>query len=287
MACGGSSVNDEPDYPSFYDESRRRDLGDAFAIILTLPFHAEDDQGRWRYGLRPLYGWANPELIDEFKEEMRSLIVAHAGGLVAKGVVDQKTLHRVEPRPYETGPAAQAWPCFLYNPYQDARPFLNDGASLLAWGMFFRTVLDRLKGWERDKQERLPDPESESQPAPAQWAPVLVDRAFTRPVIIALCYADLVERYGIGEDVAIETFPRAWPEFYSPDHPCGAESYLVRATVGRRSFFYEVAGSGDVTQHFLLTGSDLTLLPLPSFVGGEPSYGARPVPSQRVMVKAN
>jgi hypothetical protein len=45
------------------------------------------------------------------------------------------------------------------------------------------------------------------------------------------------------------------------------EHYLVRAKVGRRTYFLAVDSHAVVTDHYLIDGTSLTMLPLPNWTG--------------------
>jgi hypothetical protein len=86
---------------------------------------------------------------------------------------------------------------------------------------------------------------------------------------------DTTNRHGNGEDVTVDTYPRSYTEYATPDHPGGPETYLVRISVDRRSFFYLLNSDGSVVEHFMTTGADLTLLPLPNLLGADVPHQPR------------
>ncbi len=136
MAGGETKEPIEID-PEVYERSRlgrRDDLYNAFGIMLSVPLHGQDEQGRWKYGLSPQHGWANPDLETQFAQEMRSLIVGQVSALVTQGVIPPEQVESIQGHNYSVGPAAQEWPKIFFELYRDARPVMNDGASLLAWG---------------------------------------------------------------------------------------------------------------------------------------------------------
>ena len=156
MAQGAARDNGAAPAPPAVDEDPfRRDLADAFGIVLSPPWHGPDVRGNVSYGIRPPHGWTDPTLSSEFAATMAEIIRERASSLVDRGLLPPDAASGIEGRPYAIPPAAQSWAMFIYNLYLDARPFLNDGASLIAWGMFFRDVLGAAKGWVDDRRQSV------------------------------------------------------------------------------------------------------------------------------------
>ncbi len=200
---------------------------------------------------------------------MQEVVADSAEVLVAREVLTRDDVRSIESHGYETGPAAQSWPQIFFDLYQQMDPLLAGGANLLAWGYFFKDMVFKLRHWkdnkERDFQERLGD--GYALAYAADYIPTVV---LTGPALVALCYADLVERYGIGNDITVDVLPRSrFGGYASPTHPSGGETYLVRFKSGSMSFFYLVDGFASVSEHYLTTGDDLTLLPLPELLPSE------------------
>lgn len=290
MAGGKNSKPPEPVDPAVEEQwrlSRREDLADAFGLVLSIPWHGQDDQGEWRFGLTPMGGMPNMEWQSQFESEMKLLIRDTASGLVSRGLLTENQAASLDYHPYSVGPAAQEWPKIFFDLYQDARPFLADGASLLGWGYFFRDTITALWTWASKKErEQSEYPDAESVTFMGYSAkPSLT---LTGPAVVALCYADLVERHGISEPTTIETFPRGLAGYETPGHPGGGETYLLRFRVGRRNFFYYVSGTGKVTEHFLMVGTTLSLLPLPDFLEPSSSPSIRPpAPANKTAIKVS
>jgi hypothetical protein len=225
---------------------------------------------------------ADETLTAAFEETMRSLVTERASVLTERGLLTPESIADIQGRLYGFPPAAQQWPMFLYNLYLDARPFLNDGASLIAWGMFFRDLLLGVREWVNARRASV-DPEV--IPPGEATDKVASHPILTRPAIIALCYADLAERYGVEDSVANEAHSRGFPSFTVPDHPGYTDRYLVRAKVSRRSYFWGVNGDGTVTEHYKIAGGHITLLPLPDFGSPDQTTWQEPMPPHRIVVK--
>lgn len=275
----------DPEADERWRLSRREDLADAFGIVLSVAWHGRDAQGNWRYGLNPLGGMPNGEYQAQFESDMRALIREVASGLAGQGVITEEQVATLNFYPYSVGPAAQEWPKIFFDLYQDARPFLADGASLLAWGYFFKDTFRAIRTWASNKeraQSEYPDCENVTYSGHDAMPSVTL----TRPAIVALCYTDLVDRHAVTGDLTIETFPRSFTSYATVDHPGGGESYILRARAGRHSFFYHVDGTGEVSEHYLIVDSTLTPLPLPNLRGDETTL-SRPyaLPSQQVKIK--
>lgn len=91
----------------------------------------------------------------------------------------------------------------------------------------------------------------------------------SRPGLVALCYADLVDRYGVAGDVSIDMFPRTRLPGPPYGHPAQAETNLIQLRAGPHSYFYLVDNSGTVLEHFVATDDEVSLLPLPELVPPE------------------
>lgn len=266
--------------------SRRADLANVFGMMLTVPWHGQDDQGNWRYGLRPYGGFSNDTLQTQFESDMQALIQRAATELTSRGLLTQEELDSLSAHPYSVGPMAQEWPKIFFDLYRDAQPFLADGASILGWGYFFRDAIKAVTSWASEKTREESEQPLGDAIARSGYA-VMPEIALTRPAIVALCYSDLVNSHAITEELTIDTFPRSYTEYETVDHPGGGESYLIRARAGRRSFVYHITGQGKVVEHYLIVGSTLTLLPLPNLTEEDTTYQPRqPLPSQRVKIRA-
>lgn len=280
----GSTV--DPKVEEEWRLAGRSDLGNVFGIVIAVPDHGQDDQGNWHYGLRTAYGIPNRELELEFESEMRGLFTGLTSDAVSRGMLTKEEAEKLRVHPYSVGPAAQEWPKLFFELYQNTRPFLSDGASLLQWGGFVLYVINKLRSWASQK-EREQSMAPESSATSCSGASVMPPLVFTRPAIAALCYVDLVQRHAVTADVTLDTFPRSYTEFATDDHPAGNESYLIRAKTGNRAFFYHVSGAGEVGEHYLLIGSKLSLLQLPNFIEEGDTYSPRqPLPSKRIKIKA-
>lgn len=237
-----------------WDEARRRDLLNAVAVIVSLPpMHADavDAPGMSLGGVFATHGYGpgSPEekLAREFLDSLSNLVAESTADLVPVGASSNP-----QPRPYETGPAAGGLPQVIVTVMHDARPILEDAALLWTLGQAaqvclrrFGALLDRLKVRYWDQSSSL---------------------VFTEPMILGLCYAHIRDTYHPRANILLESHVRsAFPGYFDPEHPGGGEYYLVRATVGRKSYVYAVNSHADVTDHYLIEGTQLTMLPLPNW----------------------
>ena len=289
MAGGEQSSEYEidPEVEKRWQLSRRTDLANAFGVMLNVPAHGQDDAGKWQYGRTPTAGMAHGDFADAFQTEMQSLITLHGSFLVSEGLLSAEQVEALAGHPYSVGPAAQEWPKYFFEFYRDVRPILSDGASVLGWAYFFKDLVRGIQLWSSNKQQEVYESMAGQDYSPGDWSEVSVTPVLTRPALIALCYADVTKRYGIGEDVTIDTFPRSYTDYATPDHPGGSETYLVRIKAGKRRFFYLVDSNGRASEHYLTTGADLTLLPLPNLLGDDDLHQPRqPQPSHRIRIRA-
>jgi hypothetical protein len=288
VAGGKHSVESTPDpeQEKRWQLAYRTDLANAFGLVLSMPAHGRNNLGNWQYGLIPM-GETSQTLEDDFRTEMHSIIHSHTSFLISQGLLTHEQVEDIEGHSYSVGPAAQEWPRFFFELYRDAQPFLTDGASLLGWGYFLKDVIREINYWASRKQQEVDESRDAETVRVEQWAEVEVTHVLTRADLIALCYADMMKRYGIGQVVTIDTFPRSFTEFATPDHPSGPETYLIRIKAGKRRFFYLVNSKGEVSEHFLTTGDDLTLLPLPNLLDDDlPLTVRQPQLSKRIKVMA-
>jgi hypothetical protein len=277
----------DPEGKRIWQLARRDDLADAFGIVLRVPAHGRDDEGNWHYGREPFGGVPNQEFENAFFAEMQSIIDGSSHFLVSRGLLTAEQAEAIEGHPYSTGPAAQEWPQHFFEFYRDVQPIINNGASLIEWAAFFGALFKGFRFWTSRKQEEVVE-SLNGQLVPGISLPrISITPVLTRADVIALCYADMTKRYGIGEDVTVDAFSRSLPFYETLDHPGGSETYLVRIRAGGRKFHYLVDSKGQVIEHYLTTGSDLTLLELPNLVGAETGGLSRdPQPSQRLRIKA-
>ncbi len=272
------------------DMTSRQDLADSFGLVLTMPPGAVDVAGTWRYGILGPPTALSSETSDTFTREMIQLFQDQQYSLTEQEILAEESLTNVRISYYQIGPASESWPSYFFDIYSHARPFLGDGADLLAWGYFFRGVLEGIKHWASAKNDQWPGEESilvsgweEVSPPSQKWEPVSINPVLTRMAVVSLCFQHAIDKYGLGGTVAIDTFPRGW--YYGDvHHPQGWESYLVRIVAGSRQFYYQLTGTGLVQQHFLLTDGDVTLLDIPDF--GHPNHreGQRALSTDRIDV---
>jgi hypothetical protein len=270
----------DPEAEKRWQLSRRDDLASVIGVALTVPYHGQDQASAWRYGLRPLGGMGNQEIIDEFEREMRRIIIESVPPLVTAGILSEQQAEAIQSHGYETGPAAQSWPQFFFEVYQQAEPIISGSASLIAIADFIKQVAIGLRDWRERKREDLARnyEELRDRTIHVDLDPQIV---LTLPNLVALCYTDLVQRHGEVGNVAITVFPRnRWGGYGSADHPSGGETYLVRLTTEDASYFYLVDGGGGVSEHYRTVGADLELLALPDLLPDDTSGNPYRQPEQ-------
>jgi hypothetical protein len=254
-----------PGFADIWEEARREDLDDSIALAIMVPFHGKDDEGNLQFGLRPDLGWAKEEMVAQFESEVRQIIQESSSILVEQGLVERETVDGLDGRPYSVGPAAQEWPQLLFTLKVDVWTFINSGASLLAWGYFLRDVLQGLANLGARLREQANAALQEVPYGDPRRAEINLFPTLTRADVVALCFADAEGRYAIRGQFAIEAFPRSAAYYSGPDHPAGNEQYLVRISNGDRDFFYLIQASGQVIEHYMVTGGQVSLLTLPKF----------------------
>ena len=244
--------------------ARREDLTEVMGFVLALPSHGRDANNEVRWGLRNHGGMADQHFIELFESDVLQILT------------DVRELRRspeleippAKSQPYSTGPAAQEWSTLLFELADKVMPVLEDGSTLIGWALYLRTVIKRLKVWESERNKEVYgrtglEPAERSSIEPVSLVPV-----FTVPALSALCYDHCVSGYGIGRKLVVAIYPRSgFAGFTSAGHPTAMESFVVQLRDGKRQFFYIVGATGEVKEHFLVTGKDVTLLPIPSFDG--------------------
>jgi hypothetical protein len=264
---------------------RRLEVLDGFGIFMLVPDHGQDIHGNWQYGIQPSIELeSDAEIVADFADQMRSIISESARSLVIQGTLTLEEVEQIEIEQSVVGAGAYSWPQLVIDLFHDAQPFLSNGADLLAWGYFLKEVVSRIKFWADSKDAELRR-NSDEKRGFSNFKP---SPSLTRSGLMALCYVDLVERYGIGGNVTIDVFPRSRLHFVSIGHPAQGVSYLIRFKSGDRSFFYQLNEAGAVTEHYLLSDNDLTLLPLPELlpIESQQLLYKFPQPSERVAVRA-
>jgi hypothetical protein len=253
--------------------ARRTDLATVYGVSVTVPIHGQDEDGTWRYGLRPLYGWANPDLSAEFEAEVRASIVEASTSLVDAGILSPQQVDAIEGHPYETGPSAQSWPQFFFEIYQQAEPIISGVDSLISVADVIRQIVSRIKASHERRMENTPeniDGGADAIAPQERHARVVL----TLPALVALCYADLHRRHGRGGEISIVVFPRnRWAGYGSVEHPAGGETYVIRFAAVDSDYFYLVDGWGNVSEHYRTEGDDLILLPFPDLLLDDASDG--------------
>lgn len=219
----------------------RGGLTDAAAVIVPFPPHraGESGEGMSLGGVWTTYGYG-PGTPDE---ELGRAFVLGFTALVAEAAEDMVSTaasRGLEARRYEVGPAAGGLPELVVRVLEDARPVLEDGALLWAIGQAAHACLRRFRGLIDRLDVRY-------------WGNETPLR-FTEPMLLGLCYAHVRDTYHPRAVIEMESHVRVPSEFSSPAHPTGGERYLVRARIGRRSYFYSLDSHATVTEHFLRTG---------------------------------
>jgi hypothetical protein len=259
-------MHTDPNHEGFSRDARLPDWSTDFGLRVIVPDHGQDDHGKWLYGVRPSMDLASsPEIVADFASEMQSIVASSAQLLVRAGTLNEKDVETIAIIRRETGAGAYSWPELVIKFFEQAEPFLSNGADLLAWGYFFKEVISKIRRWTDEKDQALRETSGQTLGFNSfNPRPVL-----TRPGLVALCYAHLVEQHSVSSYVSIDVFPRS-RLIGSPDsHMAQAEIYLLRLQSGERSFFYLVDDLGHALEHFLITDGDLTSLPLPELVPPE------------------
>lgn len=250
---------------------RRDDLASVLGFVFRVPFHGQDESGRWRYGLPPKYGEKNAEVSAEFEAEMRRIIIDSASPLVDAGILSEEQVEAIRSHPYETGPAAGDWWQYFIEIYQQADPLISRAADLIAVADVVRRVAAESRDWRQRKRDEIErdrgatvDPSGPFDPDP--------QLVLTMPGLVSLCFDDLVHRHGKTGDVSIVVFPRnRWEGYGSVDHPGLGETYVIRLTTTDSEYFYLVDGAGGVSEHYRTEGDDIILLAIPDLLPNDTS----------------
>jgi hypothetical protein len=270
---------------------RRSDLIDSFSIIVSVPAANTDDQGNWKYGIANSYTNAPQDKLEEFKAEMAAIVQNSMGPLADSGLIERERAYEADIYGYSTPPAAQEWPRYLINLYLDARPFINDGASLIAWGAALSGLGKRFARWEADKtaipHERtiaeIDQYTEEPLPVPQEVA-VELRAVYSRDSLIAACYFHANSFYEPITPVKVNVYCRG-SDYSKPEHPGGAEKYLIVFTTGTRRISYLVTGRGEVFEHFVETDGSVTLMPIPNLFQDQAADWSRVFPAYSTVIE--
>jgi hypothetical protein len=246
--------------------ARLPDWAKDFGLRVLVPDHGQDEHGQWLYGVQPSMELASsPDIVADFASEMGSIVASSAQLLVRAGTLNEKQVDTFAIIRREHGAGAYSWPELVFKFFEHAQPFLSNGADLLAWGYFIKEVVSKIRHWTEEKDQALRDASGETLGFKSfNPRPVL-----TRPGLVALCYAHLVEQYGVSSNISIDIFPRSRLLGPPGGHAAQAEMHLIQLKSGERSFFYLVNDLGTALEHFLITDGEVTLLPLPELVPPE------------------
>lgn len=270
---------------------RRTDLINSFSIIVSVPSANVDDEGSWKYGIANSYTTHPEELFRKFEAEMSAIVRDSLTPLAESGLLDSELAKEVDIYGYSTPPAAQEWPRYLINLYLDARPYFNDGASLLAWGAAFIGLGKRLLKWEEDKasipHERTVaeiDPYTKEPLPTPQVVPIELKTVYSRDSLIAICYYHTQSYYEPRMPVRVNVYCRG-SDYFMPDHPGGSEKYLIVFTTGTRRISYLATGRGEVLEHFVETDGSVSLMPIPHLFQDQATDWTRVFPAYSTVIE--
>ncbi|MGC4192861.1 MAG: hypothetical protein QM589_17080 [Thermomicrobiales bacterium] len=240
--------------------SRRTDLADAIGIVITLPDHARGQDGQLRWGADPFAGAYDQRAYQDFQKAM--LLIPEE---TVKAHERIPSLQRTEEiHLYETGPAAQTWPQFALMLWEHAEPILSSGVLVVEAGKIVRDVIRRAKEWHDDTNTELAH-QYEYNPTQPYHRPERVEfrYALTQGAAIALAAEDVQTRHAVSPPFTIQSFVRGFPGYSDANHPSWSTSYLVQCHVEHRSFMYHYRPGGELSEHYLVFGSDVTPLAFP------------------------
>lgn len=262
--------------------SKRDDLNNAVGIIVTLPDHGADDTNRVSWGRRTIGGMYSDEFYQEFSREMETAVEE-----VQEFVPSAPPLNRTQPSHlYETGPDAQTWPQIALMLWEDVRPYLQDIDTVISLSIAAKMLQQSILNWHEKKNEEIMEEysqeiESGRTPTIEPVEPAIV---ITQGVALAAAVTDVVQRHGVAGRLHVETYPRGFPGYSDAGHPSSSTSYLVRCRANRRSFFYHFLPDGEIQEHFLVTGPDVTMLSLPPNEHGEANMFRTAFPGMSVKI---
>lgn len=257
-----SGPSQEPnDAEELYTLSRRNDLNEAVGLIVVLPDHSIGDRGSPIWGRSPEYGTHSDVALKVFSEDMESVV----NDVVSYDDRVPPLVRKIPSHLYETGPAAQTWPQVALMLWEDVRPYLQDIDMLVSIGLAVELLKQRVATWHQEKNQEIGeqygnDVAEGRTPSVVYMEPKVV---ITQGSAVALAVKDLVNRHGVAGRIQVNTFPRGFPGYSDASHPSWSTTYLVQCMVGRRSFIYHFLTDGKLHEHYLLSGSKITLLPIP------------------------
>lgn len=227
---------------------------------MTLPDHSIGDRDTPIWGSKPEYGIHSDVALQVFSDDMESVvdnIVAYNGHVPP--LVRKKPSHL-----YETGPAAQTWPQVALMLWEDIRPYLQDVDMLVSIGLAVELLKQRVAAWHQSWNEQINEQLGEDVSAgrTPRVAHLESQIVVTQGGAVALAVKHLVNNHGVAGQISVKTFPRGFPGYSDARHPSWSTTYLVQCKVGRRSFIYDFLSDGKLHEHYLLTGSDITPLPI-------------------------
>lgn len=206
--------------------------------------------------------WPSEESLEEAVHEISQLVTE-----VVKENLHDIRCQKTTVSCYQVGPAATGLIVhYLCTIYRDVRPFLNDGASLIAWAGLAVALYRRLRVYWQQRRRDMPYDLYQTR---ANLVGTL-SPLFSEPMVLGLCYRHCAQSYSESiKDISI--YDRsALRVFSSASHPGGDEIYTVRIwTLKRRCYVYVVDSRGSPIEHFLISGKTFQPLDLPRWFNDE------------------
>ncbi|MGH2618634.1 MAG: hypothetical protein ACRDJC_25680, partial [Thermomicrobiales bacterium] len=95
-------------------------------------------------------------LVAEFEAEVRASIVEASTPLVEAGILSPQQVDAIVGHPYETGPAAQSWPLYFFEIYQQAEPIISGVDSLISITDVISQIVSQIKASHQRRLEVAP-----------------------------------------------------------------------------------------------------------------------------------
>jgi len=173
---------------------------------------------------------------------------------------DASSYRDIRPSRYQIGPTAEWFPTYILTFYENVRPLINDGASLIGWADLVVRAVSGARRWSEGTRVQLPENAS------VAMSDRLSRPLLSIPAIEALCFKHLRDNYHPRARVLISSSTRSTYEPYgSAQHPSGHETHTIQLDVGKSTYVYIVDSRGMPIEHYRLKKSRLEPLTLPDW----------------------
>lgn len=287
MAGGDDSKTPEltPEQRLDQELAFRYDLSDAVGMFVVPPPNAVDELGNIIWGEYGLGMVGSEAAFGELRAFLVKEVESTTNDYPKLPAFERKaTAHR-----YEQPPAAQGIAEIALLFWEHGLPLLGNLLTIYEIGKFLAKMSQKASNWYERKNRQITElntPYYEAgESGPHKF--VQPNIYFTQNAIGALIVAELVDRVGFQDDLAIDIQARGFEGYSTPDHPNSHMTYLLRVQYASQQFGYVVDARGEVIEHFQVGTDEFLSLPVPNLLNGGLEEYARKPSGQKVRLRSS